>query len=269
MIVYDFEYDGIRLSDMGFMVGCFKDDGLKTESAGSELTFNTKKTMNGYKYELTSATYDSCLQTKFTIVKNVCSYRDSLEISLSEFRKMMRWLNRKRFYEFRVLNNEYADIYFYGSFNIEKVELDNKLYGLDLTLTTDRPFGLLNERKYILKANGSSNILTPIYDESDEIGYVYPSMKITVGSVGDDGIYSISNSIEPDRVMKIENCREGEIITVEYPIISSSIPAHDINKDFNWVFLRIANTLNNRKNIINATNGEIELTYIPIAKVFI
>ena len=69
--------------------------------------------------------------------------------------------------------------------------------------------------------------------------------------------------------MKIENCREGEIITVEYPMISSSIPAHDINKDFNWVFLRIANTLNNRKNIINATNGEIELTYIPIAKVFI
>lgn len=265
MIVYDFEFDGIRLSDMGFVICNFDKSQMKTTSSGSEIAFNTVKTLNGCKYELANSTYDTCLQIIFSICKNSCNYLEDMEISIDEYRKLMRWLNRKKFCEFRVLDNEYADIYFEGSFNISKIEMEGKLYGLELTLTTNRPFGLQNERKYIMKSS-NSNINYTIYDESDEIGYIYPRMKITVGV---DGNFSISNSQEPNRTMIINNCSKGEIIEVNYPIITTSSPTHDIYNDFNWEFFRISNTFENNENKISAGFGEVEIVYSPIAKVAI
>ena len=74
MIVYDFEFDGIRLSDMGFVICNFDKSQMETTSSGSEIAFNTVKTLNGCKYELVKSTYDTCLQTIFSICKNSCNY---------------------------------------------------------------------------------------------------------------------------------------------------------------------------------------------------
>ena len=264
MIVYDFEYDGIRLQDLGFMIGSFDKNGLNSNSSGSEITFNKVKTFNGNKYELTSSTYETCLTTTFSIIKNVCNYHDDMEISVQEYRKLMRWLNRKKFCKFRILTNEYADVYFNGSFNISKIELDGKLYGLELTLNTDKSFAYLNERKYVFEASSSSPYV--IYDESDEIGFIYPKMKISILS---DCDFIMSNSMELNRNMVIKNCKSGEDITIEYPMISSSFGSHKIYNDFNWVFFRISNEFDNRKNIIHSSDAKIELEYSPIAKVSI
>lgn len=261
---YDFEFDGLNLSDFGFMICNFGSKGLETISNGSQITFNTVSTLNGAKHELTSAIYEDCLTSVFQICKKTCGTENSV-ISLEELRALSRWLNRKGFYKFKLLNDEYKDIYFEGSFNISKLEMDGKIYGLELELKTNRPFALQEKNKIVIK-NLANNGEKFIKDHSDVEGYIYPEMKITINESGNLSIY---NEIE-DRTTLIENCVAGEVITMNYPIIESSVAGHKIQNDFNWNFFRIANDYKNNVNkIIISLPCVIELTYSPTVKVSI
>ena len=63
---YDFEYDGLTLSDMGYIICKFDSNGLQTVSNGSQITFNTASTLNGQKYELTDVSYEMVEQKRFS-----------------------------------------------------------------------------------------------------------------------------------------------------------------------------------------------------------
>jgi hypothetical protein len=103
-----------------------------------------------------------------------------------------------------------------------------------------------------------------VNDTSYEEGHVYPYTEITI--LG-DGDLNIHNDIE-DRNTYIANCVAGEVITMDYPIIKSSVSSHNIQNDFNWNFLRIANTFNNVKNGLTISIPcKIKLKYSPIVKV--
>ena len=69
MKVYDFEYDGLVLSDMGYMLCEFDFNGEKTISNGSQITFNTVKTRHGQKHELTSIEYTECIASNFQLLQ--------------------------------------------------------------------------------------------------------------------------------------------------------------------------------------------------------
>lgn len=261
MKCYDFEYDGIRLSDKGFMICKFDSGGVDTVSNGSEITFNTVSTLRGVKHELTSVEYGDYLTATFQICNNYCD-RISEEISLDDMRDVMRWLNRKSFHKFRLLDDEYSGIYFEASFNVSKVEVDGKLYGFELEMFTNRPFAIAEPVtvKLDVKADETINV----YNKSDDEGYVYPNMEITVKESGDLEIY---NAME-DRTMTIKNCVADEVITIEYPMISSSVEAHKIQNDFNWVFFRLASTFKNKLNEVEVSLPcSIQLIYSPIVKV--
>lgn len=262
MIAFDFEYSGYRLSDFGYMICKFDSDGLQTISNGSVITFNTTPTLHGAKYELTSVEYENCLETVFQICKNPCG-AENFEISTEELRTLSRWLNRKEFHKFKILSDDYLDIYFEASFNISKIEIDGKLYGLELELKTNRPFAFLESKSKVIKnliTNGKHNIT----DFSDVEGYTYPEIEITVNESGNLSIY---NAIE-DRTTFIANCVAGEVIKMNYPIIESSIVDHEIQNDFNWNFFRIANTFKNNVNEITISLPcTIKLAYSPAVKV--
>ena len=57
MKAYDFEYDGKKLSDFGYMICFFDSGGLNTVSGGSQITFNTVSTKHGELNELISSEY--------------------------------------------------------------------------------------------------------------------------------------------------------------------------------------------------------------------
>lgn len=259
---YNFEYDGLKLSDFGFIICNFGSEGLQTISNGSQITFNTVSSLNGAKHELTSTEYNNCLESVFQICKNPCDSNNS-EISIEELRALSKWLNRKGFYKFKILNDEYLDIYFEASFNISKIEFNGKLCGLELSLKTNRPFALQEPKKITLKnleANGEKSII----DYSDVEGYIYPEIEITINESGD---FSIYNAIE-DRTTFIANCVVGEVIKMNYPIIESSVSSHEIQNDFNWNFFRIANTFRNNINkLIISLPCTIKLNYSPTVKV--
>ena len=103
-----------------------------------------------------------------------------------------------------------------------------------------------------------------IFDTSHEEGYIYPYTKITILEDGDLEIY---NALE-DRTTHIGNCVAGEVITMNYPIVQSTLESHKVQNDFNWNWFRIANTYENRRNDLSISLPcIIKIEYSPIIKV--
>lgn len=262
MRAIDFEYDGRRLSSYNFMLCNFGDKGLNTISNGSVISFNTVGTLGGTLRHLTSATYESCLETTVQICKSSCT-NENMEISQTELRELTKWLNRKKFLKLKFLDEEYLDLYFEAIFNISRIELDGRLYGLELTITTNRPFALKEPKNIIIK-NTKSNGTHSLNDDSYEEGYIYPHTEITINESGDLKIY---NAIE-DRSTFIADCSAGEVITMDYPVIQSSDSSHELYNDFNWNFFRIANTFENSRNDLTISIPcTIKIKYSPVVKV--
>lgn len=263
MKAYDFEYDNKNLSDFNMVICQFGGSkGLDTINNGSEITFNTVSVLNGKRHELVSSIYEGCLEATIQVCKHTCS-TDIQEISSVEFRELVKWLNRHKFLKFKILDEDHIDIYYEAAINISRIEIDGKLYGLELNILTNRPFAL-KEPKTIIVKNISQNGKHSINDTSYEEGYIYPSVEITINQ---DGNLNIYNALE-DRNTYIANCVVGEVITMDYPIIQSSLSSHNIQNDFNWNFFRISNTYDNSRNDLTISIPcTIKVTYSPIVKV--
>lgn len=267
MYALDFEYDGQRLSDFGFIICDFNDTkGFDIVSAGSQITFNTVAFNNGKRNALSSTKYEECIQTTFGICKNPDIF-DDLAISNYEYRCLMRWLNRNEYLKFEVLYEgdfDYDPCFYEASFNVEKVKVREILYGLNLTMQTNKPFGygLEQEKTFVIDDTSATYKLI---DRSDEIGFTYPVVKIICNQIGD---IAIANSLTNCN-MVIRNCKKDEVIIIdcENHILESSEKDHDIYDDFNYDFFCIANTFDTRENYITASSPcSIEIAYYPIIK---
>ena len=260
MVIYDFEYDGVLLSEMGYMLCKFDSKSSDTVSNGSELKFDNVSTLNGSKYDLVSYEYDGFLTGTLSICKNPCWYDGEANISYDEFRKLMSWLNRKEYHTLRFITEEHANVYYQASFNVKRVMVGNQIAGAELEYFTDQPFG--NESERILKYTDVNS--TVIHNESDEEGYIYPQVEITVKQ---NGNIVITNNFE-ERTTQINNCTAGEIITMDYPVITSSVTSHKIQDDFNWNFFRLCKEFNNGRNQVtwNSNVSSIIIKYSPIVK---
>lgn len=266
MYAIDFEYDGQYLSDYGFIICSFNPPSdTNIVNLGSKLTFNTVTRNNGKRHSLTGTQYKECIQTTFDICKNPDLY-DDLEISTEEYREIVRWLNRPKFMKFRIIDdeNDLEPCYYEASFNISKIEAIDVLYGIELEMTTNRPFGFGVENHKEYDFSDISKIYT-LRDTSDEIGYIYPTITITCYQAGDLIIY---NDIT-DNKMAITNCSVGEVIIIDGNThsITTTDKGHDIYNNFNYDYFKIGNTFNNRSNKISVSLPcKIELRYSPIIK---
>lgn len=267
MYALDFEYDGQHLSDYGFIICDFDyKSGFSTASAGSNITFNKVSNLIGNRYARTSTKYGECIQSKFGICKNPDLY-DDLKISNDEYRDIMRWLNRHEYLKFQVVyedNYESDPCYYEASFNVEKVKVRDILYGLTLTLETNKPFGYGVEQVFRISVK-DTDAQYRVEDNSDEIGHTFPLIKITCNESGD---LSIRNDLTECN-MAIANCSSGEVIIVdcENKIISSSVVDHDVYDDFNYEYFSLGNSIETRYNFISASlKCDIEIRYLPIIK---
>lgn len=262
MKAYDFEFANKQLSDFNMMICNFGDKGLETISNGSKITFNTISTLGGSKHELVSTEYEDCLETTIQICKNYCN-GDVSEITSTEFRELTKWLSRKKFLKFKILDEDHIDLYYEVKFDISRIEIEGKLFGLELEVVTNRPFALKESRIINIK-NLIYSGKHSINDTSHEEGYIYPRTEIIINKSGN---LNIHNAIE-DRDTYIANCIAGEIITMDYPVIQSSVSSHDIQNDFNWNFFRVANTFDNSRNDLTISIPcTIKIEYSPIVKV--
>lgn len=263
MKAYDFEYDGINLSDKGFILCHFGgSEGLETVSDGCQISFNTVPVLSGTRHNLMSTEYEECLEDTWQICKHSCN-GGIQEITETEHRQITRWLNREKFLKLKILDESHIDLYYEASFNVSKVEIDGRLFGFELEVKTNAPFAHKDSRIINIK-NLEVNGKHSVNDTSHKEGYIYPYTEITVNQ---DGDLKILNAIE-NRETIIKNCKSGEIITMDYPVISSSDSSHNIQNDFNWAFFRVANTYENSRNDLTISLPcTIKIKYSPIVKV--
>lgn len=266
MYALDFEYDNKYLSDFGFIICNFNSStGADIADVGSKITFNTVSRNKGKKYSLTSTQYDECIHTTFDICKNP-DIHDDLEITSDEYRDIIRWLNRHEFLKFRILDEEkeFESCYYEASFNVSKIKIREVLYGIELEMITNRPYGFGQEQIKIYDFKDISDCYI-LNDISDEIGYIYPTLTITCY---ENGSLTIRNEMT-DCKTYINNCSVNEIITFHGDIhsITTSDSSHDIYNDFNYDYFKIGNTINDRRNKITVSRPcKIEIKYTPIIK---
>lgn len=267
----DFEYDGRFLSDYGFVVCDFDSkSGIDEVDAGSTITFEKISRNNGRRFGLAHTKYEECMTSTFDICKNPDIYDgDEMEITQDEFRDITRWLNRKEFHLFHFVSengdvDEIETCYHNASFNVSKLMLDEKLYGIRLNMETDAPFGFGCETVFAWLTN-SENEQHTIHDFSDEIGYTYPVLTIKCKKNCDLTIRNDATGC----ASTIRNCSAGETITMsgDTNIITSSMERHDICNDFNYDFFTISNDIDRTKNVITVSHPcDIEIRYRPIIK---
>ena len=269
MYAEDFEYDGQHLSDYGFTICEFdSSSGAVVSDAGSKISFERMSRSHGRRSSLVSADYDEYITGTIDICKKSSDCdSDPVPITSDESRDLMRWLNRREFLPFMFVSEELFRIpcYFNASFNVEKIRIDGTLYGMRLTMETDRPFG------YAPQVDTTWNITTAgttevFADRSDEIGESRPDLKITCNAAG---TLTLSNELTGS-VMQIKNVSNGEIITIkgEEQMIESSLASHtSLPNDFNYEFLTIGNTFEDRKNPITVSIPcTIVISYHPTVK---
>jgi hypothetical protein len=259
----DFEYDGIRLSDLGFMVCTFSESGLETRPASGAAAFSTVPLFFGGRHALTGVSYPECLTASFSICKLPGNSREDSYVTEQERRTLVRWLARKEFLPFRPIRENESAVYYEGSFQMNEYVFNGRVIGYELTLITNRPYGFSQPVTYSFAIQEADGTYT-IDDTSDEIGYLYADTKIICDA---DGALSITNSQEPDRQTDILGCRKGETITLKHPIIETSLISHKIQNDFDYNFPRIANSASSRENRFRfSLPCRVTMTYSPIRK---
>lgn len=262
MKAYDFEYDGLNLSDKGFMLCSFDKSKIDTVENGVKINMETSPFYNGDVNYILTANYESTLTATFQICKNPCTGED-LNITVDEVRDMASWLCRKGFHKFKIFDDDYLNVYYEATFNMSRIIRNGNVIGLELEMITNRPFGVMEDTVINIK-NEVENGVENFYSISDDEGFIYPKVKITIKQDGDLKISSIF--VQRDTIIK--NCKAGEIIEMDYPVIKSSLESHKIQNDFNWNFFRIENKFKDKRNLIQISIPcEIEMIYSPIAKI--
>ena len=269
MYVYDFEYDGRLLSDFGFEL-CSFDESDQETTKGAEIVFTTVPMRNGERFFNAGSKYDKCLSATLQICKDGClAGEEDMRITNEEFRALSRWLNRREFLWFREHDedswrSEMRRPWFRASFTLSKIEIDGKIYGVELEMTTDAPFGYGDEE--VINIEFASGALTQtIVDMNDEIGTSFPEADITCGSSGTLKLTNVMTGCQ----FEVKNVVSSEEIHLsgDTMIITSSVVNHDIANDFNYDFFSIGNSYDSRENEITSTIPcSVTLRYRPIWK---
>ena len=267
MYATDFIYDGEYLSDYNFVICSIDSSGGVSEiSAGSEITFNQTALNSGNKHSLTSTKYNTCVSATFDICKDP-DYHKNIEITESEHREIIRWLNRNTFNKFGFRTGYVRDCYYNASFNITNIYIDDVLCGFRLHMTTNMPYGYGEEVVTTLSVTNTLQSFN-IENLSDEIGFVNPNLTILVGDSSGDLVIT-NKTYLGDEPMIIKNCIPNETIHIDCDnqIIYSNMSSHNISNDFNYRFFKLGRSYKSGTNKIEVSLPcYIDIKYNPIIK---
>ena len=258
----DFMFDGRKLSDFGYII---THDGILDETGVvSAMTYTNIKGARSDINRKAAYNYDDVYHVDINIMKNPCQ-DGNIDLTNNDISEMTKWLCRKEYKWFRWVDEIGQDeIWWEVQINVDKIVYGDSIVGLTLHVTANRPYGL--SQPYEFEWIGGLTDTT-VYVHSDEEGYIYPDMVITVKGGGD---VVITNQYE-DRSTIIKNCSNMEKFTIvggDIKQITSSVAKHDLSRDFNYKFLRLCNRYGDAINRLDVSaNANITLSYRGIRKV--
>lgn len=275
----DFEYNGQRLSEFGCILCTINGNiGAETVDVGNKIKFNTinnQSKNNSNRFKLYQSMYDESFTKTFEICKYDCNSINDKYFTDEEVRRIVRWLNQKKFHKFRMIypDGQYSNIYYNGSFNVELIVLGESVIGMSLSFECDSSYGYYEPTSYYMDFSDINNEFV-VYDTSDEAGYIYP--KDVRIEILEDGNLTINNSLDADKVV-INNCIRGEIITfnVDTKSVTSNKRDSTIQNYFNYNFLKVINKSDEftseedyAKNVYTVNlKCIVSFSYSPIAKI--
>lgn len=207
----------------------------------------------------TASSYKEPLTFTFQVCKYHCTPYANEFITERELAFIMRWLVRKEYKNLSFKQEGYEDIYYHCQLNVEKYEISGQCAGLIITAVCDAPFGWSETRHTTISSSTTKAV--NLYDNSDEIGVIYPSVIIVSNAAQTITIFNNATG----SYIEIKNCVAGEQITMSHMQITSS-EYHNkhktLYKDFNWKWLSIGNTFTDRSNQITVNgNCEVEMNW--------
>lgn len=272
----DFIFRGETLQDHGYVMCDFNGGssagGVQTDS---QRTFTSMSMRGGRRTPILYYTYDAGLVIQISI----CKDPDAADPFVSQYEtvRLKRWLESPKPEVFRIVDEDYYNVFWEGTFNVEEYRFGGDILGFNLTFNSVAPWGYRD--KVILSGTvsgttgdtgeteatgntGEEAII--IRDTSDEEGFIYPDIKLTVL---EDGDLSITNSFD-GRTTLITDCTQDEVIHMNHFLqISTSDANHAIYDCFNYKFVRIHNSYDTSENELTfSLPCEYEITYNPIAK---
>lgn len=216
MYATNFEYAGEKLSDYEMIICDFNSsNSIETVSSGADLVFHQARPTGGSKWNLYSATYEDAYGITFQICKDPDKAATQQEMYLDPdlISALQRWLCRDQYYTFKIDDDNYRNIFWRSVFSSKQITLNGEIIGLELTMKTDAPFAYMDEVSVEYECTAGTSF--DFYDISEEAGYIYPSLKITILS---DGNFSLTNSMDA-KIFKIANCSAGEILKIDGDIL--------------------------------------------------
>ena len=261
-MITDFIYDGKALSDFGYMV-LFEntDESIPV----SEMKFSEIKGSRSDVSQQVSYSYENNYSCTFTVIKNLCNTNEKDEfLTNNDVEELTRWLARKTYKWFKFIDDDDDDeIWYQAQFSIHKEYVGDDVFGLSLTLNTNAPFGFTREI-IVNPAIRNNSFSVPVY--SDEEGYIYPDVVVTMADAGE---LVITNTAE-SRETTLKNCVVDEVITFYGQNINQiiSTSTHDYAKDFNYNFPRFFTEYGDNTNQFTVNlDCTIKLIYRGIRKV--
>ncbi len=257
----NFQYDEEYASDYQLIVCSFDNaSGANITDSGSQLSLEHINVIGSDEFVDINNNYSSPLSFTFQACK-FDNDRTPKMITPEEFSNINRWVNRKESHKFKCDEDGYEGIYFLGKFNIKAIKVNEVIYGIEFTFTSDYPYGFADE---ITQTYSGKEFM--VYNHSDEIGVLYPVTTITCN---EPGTLRITNSMD-NEVFELTDCAAGEVITVDNKnmVIISDNPNHKIYDCFNFNYIKLCNTYNERRNEFTSTlDIDMEIKYSPIRKV--
>lgn len=260
-----FIYDNISCENYYLEICDFESgNGLIKTSGGSAVEIKSAKPLGNDRWLNYDNQYNEPLKFTIHVMKT-----DHQPIPLMDQSFIGEWLLRRdtTYRPFQFDCPEYGDILFYAKVeSINEISIGGVVYGIEINFVTNAPYGFSPVLHKTWQVTSPSQTFT-FLNSSEEVGYLYPNMKITIN---EDCDFSITNN-KDNKPFKINGCKAGEIITIDgqyrvYPV--TTLDTHDLSKSFNYHWFRFVKNFNDNTNKITV-NGKaiIELDYQFIRKV--
>lgn len=257
----NFQYDNEWANDYQLKICSFESDsGVNITDTGSQLSDEQIKVVGTDEFLTINNDYSSPISFTF----QTCSFNSDCtpkEITPEEFSNINRWANRKEAHKFKIDKTGYEEIYFLGKFNIKAIKINGIIYGVEFTFLSNYPYGFADE---IVQVYSGKEFM--VYNHSDEIGFLMPKINIICK---ESGTLRIRNDMD-NEVFELTECTENEIIQIDGKnmVITSNNPNHKLYDCFNFNYIKLCNTYNERKNNFTSTlDIEMEIKYSPVRKV--
>lgn len=262
MKLTDFEYAGQKLSAKNCMICSFDSLGLEDVVLGGTLSMATVRDNNSFEQRKVVYSYDDQLEYTFQICKMNCNDANDKVFSNKEVRQIMKWLNRQSYEVFKpIYNKTYDGVFYRGYFNVRAKVLGDEVIGFELTFTSNAPYGFENCSKTVDLSSGGNVTLNT---DSDEIGYIYPNLKITCKQAGN---LTLTNNRDGQKTI-IKNCSANEVITISKNKVITSSSHPTLASDFNYLYPRLITTYSSDANTFSISLPcNITFSYETIRKV--